>query len=128
MSHFIGDDCEGGHKTVLKSELIANGQCPHEDLRETPYFRESFCFDCEDFIDVVTGEIAPDAKVRVPLDDEIDAVKGEPFTHQRWADLMADALLMAMARPNRPTTRAIFRLWRARMEAKKRAGAEAWSR
>lgn len=104
------------------AEMVAAGQCPHEETRPTPYYRELFCFQCEGFVDVVTGELAPDASERVPFDDEIDATRDLPFTHQRWSDLMADAVVLAMGNPNRPTVRAIWRAWRERVKAKERGG------
>lgn len=109
------------------AEMVADGQCPHETTRETPYFREMFCFDCGAFIDVVTGALALDGKTRIPLDDDIDAVEREPFTSLAWPRLLDSLLIIGMGSPDRPTLRAIFRGHRAWVKACERAGGEAFA-
>ena len=107
-------------------EMVADGQCPHETLRDTPNPYERFCFDCGLFVNVRDGSVALDGKTRVPLDDDIDAIQYEPFTSLVWPRLLDGLLIIAMGSPDRPTTRAIFRGHRAWVAACERAGAEAF--
>lgn len=109
------------------AEMVADGQCPHETLRDTPNPRERFCFDCGLFVDTVTGAIALDAKTRTPLDDDIEAMQSEPFTSLAWPRLLDGLLILAMGSPDRPTVRAIFKGHRAWVAACERAGGEAFA-